>query len=108
MLRSEIAFIFFRKLCFMLCLGATALSTLPANAYATDTRAFMQAFRHSYQNPADVNAALAYAQEAVKIGNYEAAIPPLERILMFNPKLSEVRLEVGVPPRIWRASTSLW
>jgi thioredoxin-like negative regulator of GroEL len=96
MLRSIIACVFIRKLCFALFLGATLLSALPANAYATDTRAFMQAFRHSYKNPADVNAALAYAQEAVKIGNYEAAIPPLERILMFNPKLTEVRLEVGV------------
>jgi tetratricopeptide (TPR) repeat protein len=72
------------------------LLSSPASAYAADNTAFLQAFRHSYENPSDVNAALKYSEEAVKIGNYEAAIPPLERILMFNPSLSEVRLEVGV------------
>ncbi len=63
---------------------------------ASDRSAFLRAFKHSYENPGNVDAALTYAAEAVKIGDYEAAIPPLERILMFNPKLSEVRLEVGV------------
>ncbi len=78
------------------CMLAVFLTAAPANSYAVDNTGFIQAFHHSYDNPGDVKAALHYAEEAVKIGNYEAAIPPLERILMFNPRLSEVRLEVGV------------
>ena len=75
---------------------AFSVITCPANAYAGDQPAFLQAFQYSYRNPEDVNVALKYSEEAVKIGNYEAAIPPLERILMFNSELIEVRLEVGV------------
>jgi tetratricopeptide (TPR) repeat protein len=74
----------------------SSLALCPAMAYAGDRTAFLKAFQHSYHHPDDVGAALAYAEEAVKIGDYEAAIPPLERILMFNPALPEVRLEVGV------------
>jgi tetratricopeptide (TPR) repeat protein len=81
----------FAYITFCMVVASTAV-----NAYAADNAAFMQAFRHSYESPSDVKAALKYSEEAVKIGNYEAAIPPLERILMFNPRLSEVRLEVGV------------
>lgn len=77
--------------------GASVLLALlllqPASAGNT---AFQQAFEHSFNNPADIDAALSYAEEAVKIGDYESAIPPLERILMFNPKLTDVRLEVGI------------
>ena len=69
------------------CVMAATLTAASANSYATDNKNFIQAFRHSYDNPGDVKAALRYAEEAVKIGNYEAAIPPLERILMFNPSL---------------------
>lgn len=72
----------------------SAAISLPAQA--TENKAFQAAFEKSYDNPTDIDAAIAYAEEAVKIGDYESAIPPLERILMFNPKLADVRLEVGV------------
>ncbi len=65
-------------------------------AMANNHEEFQQAFEESYKNPSDVQAALKYSEAAVKIGDYESAIPPLERLLMFNPDLSNIRVEVGV------------
>ena len=79
----------------LLLLMAMAVPFSAAGA-AGDRQEFLQAFTYSYENPGDIDAALRYAEAAVNIGDYEAAIPPLERILMFNPSLNEVRLEVGV------------
>lgn len=78
--------------------GAAALIALMLcqPATADNHSAFNKAFQASFNNPGDINAALTYAEEAVKIGDYESAIPPLERILMFNPALTDVRLEVGI------------
>ena len=57
---------------------------------------FEQAFQQMMQNPADIDITLKYAQLAVSLHNYEAAIPPLERILIFNPDLPKIKLELGV------------
>lgn len=47
-------------------------------------------------NPADLDLTLAYAELAVEIGDYEAAIPPLERLLISNPGASKLKLELGI------------
>lgn len=57
---------------------------------------FEASFQEMLQHPEDVDIAMKYAKAAVGIGNYEAAIPPLERILMFNPDLPKIKLELGV------------
>lgn len=57
---------------------------------------FQQAFWDMLADPANTQKTIRYAELAVKLGDYEAAIPPLERLLMLNPKLPKVRLEVGV------------
>lgn len=57
---------------------------------------FEQTFQKMLEDPANVDIALKYAQLAVSLGNYEAAIPPLERILIFNPNLPKIKLELGV------------
>ena len=57
---------------------------------------FEQTFQQMLKNPADVDVTLKYAQMAVNLHNYEAAIPPLERILIFNPNLPKIKLELGV------------
>lgn len=57
---------------------------------------FLKAFDVVYANPGDVEATLHYAKLAVELGDYEAALSPLERLLMINPQLPEVRLELGV------------
>lgn len=75
---------------------------VPAQAAAnhaerTETQeAFQQAFSAMLADPSNTEKTIAYAELAVKLGDYEAAIPPLERLLMLNPKLPKVRLEVGV------------
>ncbi len=46
-------------------------------------------------NPTDTKLTLEYAAHAVKIGDYEAAIPPLERILLTNPNATRVMFELG-------------
>lgn len=56
---------------------------------------FHKAFDVMYAHPGDVDAAMKYSALAVELNDYEAAIPPLERLLMMNPALPEVRLQVG-------------
>jgi tetratricopeptide (TPR) repeat protein len=68
-----------------------------AQATAGDVKKeFDQAFYAMLSDPADVDKTIRYTELAVKLGDYEAAIPPLERLLMLNPDLPEVKLEVGV------------
>lgn len=57
---------------------------------------FQAAFEKMYAKPGDVGLALDYAKLAVELEDYESALSPLERLLMINPKLPEVRLELGV------------
>ncbi len=54
------------------------------------------AFQAMLKEPRSVDLAMRYAETATELGDYEAAIPPLERLLMFNPDLPQVKLEVGV------------
>ena len=57
---------------------------------------FEQSFQVMLADPTNVDATLKYANLAYELKDYESAIPPLERLLMYNPKLTHVRLEVGV------------
>jgi tetratricopeptide (TPR) repeat protein len=57
---------------------------------------FDQTFNKMLDNPADVDLTMHYANLAIQLENYEAAIPPLERILLFNPNLPRVKQELGV------------
>lgn len=83
---------------------ALTLASTPFSASANQTVAvrseiqddFQKAFWAMLADPANTEKTIRYAELAVKIGDYEAAIPPLERLLMLNPKLPKVRLEIGV------------
>lgn len=59
-----------------------------------------QDFHHTFQlilaNPADIDMTMHYAELAIKLKDYEAAIPALERVLMFNPNLADTKLQLGV------------
>lgn len=57
---------------------------------------FEQVFSQMLANPADVDVALHYSYLAEQLGDYEAAIPPMERLLMFNPDLPHIKLKLGV------------
>lgn len=74
-----------------------AMGTSPALAQMkADSPAFDAAYNAMLANPSDVDATTQYAEMAVAAGDYEAAIPPLERLLMNNPSSAKIRLELGV------------
>ena len=72
----------------------------PGMLVAEDNEIIKQDFEKTFQqmlaNPADVDVTLRYAELAVKLEDYEAAIPALERILFFNPSSKKVRLDLGI------------
>jgi hypothetical protein len=52
-------------------------------------------FQQMLRSPDNLDAAFAYADAAAKLGDYEAAVSALERMLLFNPNLPRVQLELG-------------
>lgn len=66
------------------------------SADAATKALFEEAFQQMLQDPSDIDVTLRYAELARDLGDYEAAIPPLERILMFNPELHKIKLELGI------------
>ncbi|HVC51929.1 MAG TPA: tetratricopeptide repeat protein [Stellaceae bacterium] len=71
-----------------------------AQELSTAERATLQAqkealFQRMVRNPGNLDAAFAYAGIAAKLGDNEAAVSALERMLMFNPHLPRVQLELG-------------
>jgi hypothetical protein len=53
-------------------------------------------FKRMLVKPNDLDAAFRYSQIETKLGDYEAAIGALERMLFYNPNLPRVKLELGV------------
>ena len=86
-----------RLLAIGLCVGLFAAYT-PAHAatHAENVAAFNQAYAQLLDNPNDVKLTLRYAELAVTIGDYESAIPPLERLLITNPDQPKLKLELGI------------
>jgi len=52
-------------------------------------------FERMLREPANLDLMFQYAQRAVEIGDYDAAVGTLSRMLLFNPDLPRVRLELG-------------
>lgn len=75
--------------------GSAVAQSLPPEGSAARAE-YEQLFEQSLANPADLDAAFRFAEAATALGDYEAAIGALERMLFFNPNLSRVRLELGV------------
>jgi tetratricopeptide (TPR) repeat protein len=46
-------------------------------------------------NPSDLDKTYKFVSVSIETGDYEAAIGALERILMFNPRLSRAEMELG-------------
>ena len=53
-------------------------------------------FKRLLLKPDDLAAGFEYAQLETELGDYEAAIGALERILYYNPNLPRVKLQLGV------------
>src|SRR5690348_2458278 len=81
-----------------LLLAAALLAAPGAHAQPADParREFDELFDRVLKDPANVDLTLQYAAAATRLGDYEAAITALERVLFFNPDLPVVRLELGV------------
>ena len=57
---------------------------------------YEEAFQVLFQDPGNLEKTFKFAVLAVEIGNFESAISSLERMLLVNPDLPRVRLELGV------------
>jgi tetratricopeptide (TPR) repeat protein len=52
-------------------------------------------FQQTLRNPANLDVTFAYAEVSARLGDNEAAVSALERMLLFNPNLPRVQLELG-------------
>jgi tetratricopeptide (TPR) repeat protein len=54
-----------------------------------------QLFQQMLNNPANLDVTFAYAEASAQLGDNEAAVAALERMLLLNPNLAAVDLELG-------------
>ena len=52
-------------------------------------------FQRTLRDPGNLDTTFAYADVSAKLGDNEAAVSALERMLLFNPNLPRVQLELG-------------
>lgn len=81
-------------------IGLAAVSPAVAQAPApqaipADDPELDRLFDRMLRDPTNLDTMFAYAQRAVEVGNYDAAVGTLSRMLLFNPNLPRVRLELG-------------
>jgi len=75
---------------------ACASGALAQDTDTTSLQAKKQAlFQQMLRDPANLDVAFAYADVAAQLGDNEAAVAALERMLLFNPNLPRVDLELG-------------
>ncbi len=65
-------------------------------AAAASNPEYQALFKRMYANPTNLEVSFQFAELAARLGDYEAAIGALERILFYNPNLPRVKLELGV------------
>lgn len=53
-------------------------------------------FQQTLREPTNLDVAFQFAEIATRLGEFEEAIATLERLLLFNPDLPRVRLELGI------------
>ena len=78
------------------CLIGPAAAQGPVNATGDQEREYDAAFQEMLSKPADLDVLFKFATIATKTGDYEGAVSALERMLLVNPDLPRVRLELGV------------
>ena len=82
--------------------AALAVSSISAQAQQTQNvdpaaqQQYDEAFQAVFADPGNLDKTFRFAELAVQIGNFEAAISALERMLLINPNLPRVWLELGV------------
>lgn len=78
---------------FFLCLSP-AIGAAWAQSAASDPE-YRALFKRMFDNPQDMEATFKFAEVATRLGDYEAAIGALERVLFYNPNLARVKVELG-------------
>jgi hypothetical protein len=73
-----------------------ARAQAPAEAPAELKRQYDEAFQETLRKPGDLDTLFKFASLASQIGDLEGAVSALERMLLINPDLPRVRLELGV------------
>ena len=74
---------------------AQSAGSAPGDKAALE-EAYDKAFQEVFRDPGNLDKSFAFAKLAIQLENYEAAISALERMLLVNPNLPRVRLELGV------------
>lgn len=74
---------------------ARAQSNTAAAAAARNPE-YQALFKRMYADPSNLDVSFQFAELAARLGDYEAAIGALERMLFYNPNLPRVKLELGV------------
>jgi tetratricopeptide (TPR) repeat protein len=82
---------------FGLALSLTA-AALPAAAQNGDSKRaeFLSLFQQLLKSPTNVDLNLRYARLGAELGDYEASVTALERLLIYNPNLPTVQVELGL------------
>jgi hypothetical protein len=85
---------------FALALVVTPLERAGAGEMSGQDKAALEArkealFQQMFRDPANLDVTFAYADVSARLGDYEAAVSALERMLLFNPDLPRVQLELG-------------
>lgn len=75
---------------------AVSVAQQPSAENIQREQQFERAFQDMLRDPSNLDKTFRYAEIAIQTGDYEAAISALERMLLFNPDLPRVRLELGV------------
>jgi hypothetical protein len=78
--------------------GLTFASIAQAQTVAPAPKATPQynaLFKRMFDDPSNVEVTFQFVKLATELGDYEAAIGALERILLFNPNLPRVKLQLG-------------
>jgi hypothetical protein len=73
-----------------------AMAQGPVSATGEQEREYDAAFQEMLAKPADLDVLFKFATIATRTGDYEGAVSALERMLLVNPDLPRVRLELGV------------
>ncbi len=74
---------------------AICINFFPANLRADTVTQKSELAANLSNNPSDLDQTYKFVSVSIETGDYEAAIGALERILMFNPRLSRAEMELG-------------
>jgi tetratricopeptide (TPR) repeat protein len=79
----------------VLSLAAVALPAAAQDA-GSQRAEFLSLYQQLLKNPTNVELTLRYARLGAELGDYEASVSALERLLIYNPNLPTAELELGL------------